>query len=104
MKDEDDDSSFDPRLFWAESNGEDVTLLVLEKRKFDNDVLLLKYMEMRPRTIQDIALHFDWSFQKSRAQVQSLRTRSVVFETDKVKGTKQMIYTVKSRPIRLIFN
>lgn len=103
MTEEEDDPYFDPRLRWSKANGENLSCLTLEKRKFDADVDLLKFMSERPCVMLDIQKKFGWEVRMARGHVQSLRNRGVVFDTKRVDGIHTLVYTVKKRPQRLTF-
>lgn len=98
-----DDPDFNPRLHWAKENAEDLSLILIEKNKYDADMLLLKFFEQGPKKLKDIQNHFDWDACKARRHLESLRARQVKFFAIRDKGDRQLLYSVASRPKMIKF-
>lgn len=98
-----DDPHFDARLFWAEENSEDLSALVFEKKIFDQDMMVLSYIEEAPRTSKEIAAHFQFDDGQARRTLQSIRRRGVGFSTHREKADDCLVYTVRSKPDRIAF-
>lgn len=98
-----DDPTFDPRLRWAEENAEDLSALIFEKKLFDQDMMVLSYIESAPRTSKEIAAHFQFDEGRARQTLQSLRRRGIVFSTHRDKTGDCLIYRINTKPDRIAF-
>lgn len=102
--DEYDDLLFDPRLFWAEKNSEDLGFIMIEKKMFEFDLKLLEELKKGEKSLLELAEFFKVPPRKIRNHLRRLRLKKVPIEMEASKiHSQQNVYRVLDSP-HLKFN
>lgn len=95
----DDDLLFDPRLFWAATNHEDLGFIMIEKKMFEFDLKLLEELKKGNKSLLELAEFFKVPPRKIRNHLRRLRLKKVPIEVESSKvHSEQNVYRVLYNP------